>query len=140
MKNTMKNNLLALLPCLFLISCDSNTESPSQALSLSTKGTSPEKVVKQWQSYMDKNRLEQAKTIGTERTILFLEDIQTFFKNQEIDSLTTKSEFRRLKCDSKGEKATCYTSIKDLQYDEIYNDTFYLKKQKGKWLIDLKED
>jgi DNA polymerase III beta subunit len=57
------------------------------------------------------------------------------FKTQEtLDSSLLKTSFLAINCLPKGEHTICVCKMKD-QF-EVYDNTFYLKKSSGKWLMD----
>jgi hypothetical protein len=97
---------------------------------------SPENFIQQYQQWLDVNDFEKAEKCATEEEKLRLNDLKKFvFKTQEtLDSSLLKTSFLAINCLPKGEHTICVCKMKD-QF-EIYDNTFYLKKSSGKWLMD----
>jgi hypothetical protein len=97
---------------------------------------SPEDFIEQYQQWLDVNDFEKADEYATEEEKLRLMDLKKFvFKTQEtLDSSLLKTSFLAINCLPKGEHTICVCKMKD-QF-EVYDNTFYLKKSAGKWLMD----
>lgn len=97
---------------------------------------SPESFVQQYQQWLDVNDFDSAEKCATEEEKVRLNDLKKFvFKTQEtLDSSLLKTSFLAINCLPKGEHTICVCKMKD-QF-EIYDNTFYLKKSSGKWLMD----
>ena len=87
-----------------------------------------------------KQLCEKAEEYATKEEKLRLNDLKKFvFKTQEtLDSSLLKTSFLAINCLPKGEHTICVCKMKD-QF-EIYDNTFYLKKSSGKWLMDAPPD
>lgn len=134
----MKISLLAIVILSFiLLSCEKEIELKQNEDSKSSllNQDKPESTVRSWQYLMDNNDFDQAKRLADEKTNEFLSEIQQYMKTTPEDTLTSNSKFISLKCSENRNKATCYAKIEDINFQEIYNDTFFLIKQENKWLI-----
>lgn len=134
----MKSSLLAIVILSFiLLSCEKEIELKQNEDSKSSllNQDKPESTVRSWQYLMDNNDFDQAKRLADEKTNEFLSEIQQYMKTTPEDTLTSNSKFISLKCSENRNKATCYAKIEDINFQEIYNDTFFLIKQENKWLI-----
>lgn len=101
------------------------------------KTDSPDKVIRIWQQYMDKNDIQNAKQYSSLRTQQWLEKIGTAFGEGASNAETTT--FSNITCEEKDNKATCICNIKVSGAAENYQDVFYLIKENGKWVVDLSE-
>ena len=125
-----------ILSCTIL-SCENKSEPQKNEASTSSllNQDKPETTVRYWQYLMDKNDFDQAKRLADEKTIEFLSEFQQYMETMPEDTLISNSKFISLRCSEKRNKATCYAKIEDLNFQETYNDTFFLIKQENKWLI-----
>lgn len=134
----MRISLLAIGILTFtLLSCEKNSgvnqnDDFSTALLNQDK---PESTVRSWQQLMDNNDFNQAKQLADKNTLEFLSEFQQYMETMPEDTLKSNSKFISLRCSEDRNKATCFAKIKDLSFQETYNDTFFLIKQANKWLI-----
>lgn len=121
------------------MSCDKKSEDPTNnkvLFSESLNNDTPENTVKSWLYYMDNNQFKEAKGIATESAILFLNEIESFIKNNPDEDELSKSQFIELTCKKSLKTAICFAKIKDEVFKETYTDTFNLIHKDAKWLID----
>ncbi|MFZ2899785.1 MAG: hypothetical protein WA004_14250 [Saprospiraceae bacterium] len=98
----------------------------------------PEEVVRQWQSHIDKNEFQQAKELSAPRTVQLLSWMEALLADMDADSVITHTELLDLSCREEGDRAVCYYALED--EGELFRDSFILIRMKGKWLVDLPEE
>ena len=134
----MRISLFAIVILSFtLLSCENKSKPQQNEDSKSSlfNQDKPESTVRSWQYLMDNNDFDQAKRLADEKTNEFLSEIQQYVETMPEDTNTSNSKFISLRCAENRNKATCYAKIEDLNFQETYNDTFFLIKQENKWLI-----
>ena len=135
---TMRFSLLAIVILSFtILSCENKSEPQQKEDSTSSliNQDKPENTVRSWQYLMDNNDFDQAKRLADKKTIEFLSEFQQYIETLPEDTLTSNSKFISLSCSENRNKAICFAKIEDLNFQETYNDTFFLIKQDNKWLI-----
>ena len=101
---------------------------------------SPAYAIASWQSYMDINAFEKAKSIGTPETISFLNYLS---KTQEISPYPLEknnSKIISVRCINEEVQSLCIAKIQDLDLKELYLDTFLLVYKNDNWLIDIQDE
>ncbi len=134
----MRFSLLATVILSFtLLACENKIEPKQNEGSRSSllNQDKPESTVRSWQFLIDNNDFDQAKRLADKKTIEFLSEFQQYMETMPEDTLISNSKFISLRCSENRNKATCYAKIEDLNFQETYNDTFFLIKQENKWLI-----
>lgn len=115
--------LCASLLLFVLIACQSD---PAEAAS------SPESVLKQWQSLLDQNRYDEARQLSAGNALDFVDYLHSFPHVDSFPDVTT--ELLQLHCALQGDSAVCSFYIED-EVGEKVPDTLVLKKIKGRWLV-----
>lgn len=134
----MRVSLLATVILSFtLLSCDkkSDTKQNNDSIASLLNQDKPESTVRSWQYLMDNNDFEQAKQLADDKTLEFLSEFQHYMETMPEDTLKSNSKFISLRCSENRNKAICFAKIEDLNFQETYNDTFFLIKEENKWLI-----
>jgi len=134
----MRPFFLIISLILLLASCQNEPRNP-QNFQKNEALKTPETVARQWQNHIDKNEFAQAQKLSTLRGRQWISVIQTFLEEENMDSLVTKTEFLNMKCSEKGADAFCVYLFKGDEGD-IFQDTFFLKKENNSWLVDIPED
>lgn len=98
---------------------------------------SPEYAVRTWQKLVDENHFAQAKEWSTATTQRWL-DLMTELIGEGDTSSVTHTVFERLDCSVADSSAWCVYQVRE--EGEIIQDTFWLVRRDGRWLIDLKEE
>lgn len=134
MKLTFNINMVGFFLFCAIFSCNKNERVEEDQEKFGR--ASPENFIQQYQQWLDINNFEKAKEYATDLEKIRLNDLKKFvFKTREtLDSSLLKTSFLAINCLPKGEHTICVCKMKD-QF-EIYDNTFYLKKSSGKWLMD----
>ena len=129
---------LILFFLLMVWSCQDSSPSNTPSKTVDFPKT-PEAIVRKWQNHLDRNEFKEAKRISTPNAIEWIETIEGFLAEEELDSLTTTTEFLNMKCYEKGNDANCvYLFIDEEGFQ--FEDTFFLKKMDNLWLVDIPEE
>ena len=131
--------ILLILSCSFACKKKQDQNTKDAPIRQLLQENTPVSTVKSWQYFMDNNHFDQAKDIANEEAKVFLNEVKHFVLNTPEDTIKSKSQFLKLKCTEAAETAICFTTIKDLSFDETYLDTFQLVYKDSKWLIALDE-
>ncbi len=107
-------------------------------LSSCKQDNDPETVVRMWQKHLDENEFKLAKEISTDRGKQWLDIVTKMIESNNEAPDTFKTVFKQIKCIVVKDSAICRYTIID-QGEELL-DSMYLKKVKGKWLVDVKLD
>jgi hypothetical protein len=134
----MKPILLNVCLLFLLIGCQSDSKS-SQNNSTKAHPTTPESVARLWQTHIDKNEFNAAKTLSTSRGKDWINGIQSFLEGEDMDELITTTNFLNMNCVENGMDAFCVYVFKGEEGD-IFQDTFFLKKENNYWFVDILED
>ncbi|MFM8450255.1 MAG: hypothetical protein ACKOAY_09145 [Haliscomenobacter sp.] len=94
----------------------------------------PEETIRLYQSFLDQNDFEQAKSISTAKEAERLNEIARIVAAESQDSTRTVSRFLKLQCALAQDTARCACTIQD-QY-ETYDTDFILVRLRNRWLID----
>ena len=100
--------------------------------------SSPESVVRQWQSHIDHNEFEKAKALSAPRTEALLSWMEALLSEMDADSVITQTDFKEINCSENGDKAVCYYTLEE--DGQTFYDSFLLVRINGKWLVDLPEE
>ena len=134
----MKPIILSIC-CFFLLIGCTNEPKATDNTTKEVIPKTPEGVVRQWQKFIDKNEFQAAINLSTPRGKEWIEGIELFLKDENLDSMITNTEFLNMNCIENGGDAFCVYLFKD-EEGEIFQDTFFLKKEKNQWLVDIPED
>ena len=121
-----------------LIGCQNEPKSTANTTA-EVYPTTPEGVVRLWQKYIDNNEFEPAKKLSTARGQEWIGGIEMFLKEENLDSMITNTDFLNMNCVENGADAFCVYLFKD-EDSEIFQDTFFLKKENNQWVVDIPED
>lgn len=108
---------------------------PSVSSTIATDTLEPEDVLILWQSYIDQDQYDSARTLSTGNVlpfIAFLESITFSTDSTEPVSLTL---LRNLICDIRGDSAVCRYMTKD-EIGQDVPDTVLMRRVNGRWLVD----
>lgn len=94
----------------------------------------PEETVRLYQTYLDQNDFDRAKSISTDKEAERLNEIARIVAAESEDSTRTVSQFLKLQCTLAQDTARCACTIRD-QY-ETYNTDFILVRMRNRWLVD----
>lgn len=134
----MKPILLHICLLMLLISCQNDSKNSSENTAI-THPTTPEGVVRLWQTHIDKNEFNAAKVLSTKRGKDWINGIQAFLEGENMDSIITTTNFLNMNCVENGMDAYCVYFFKSEEGD-MFQDTFFLKKESNLWLVDIPED
>jgi hypothetical protein len=99
----------------------------------------PEKVARQWQSWIDSSQYQLARELSTSTTIEWINWAEETLKESGEESEILKpAVFLSMQCSESGDKAICDYLMDDEGYH--YRDTFYLQKINGQWLVSIPEE
>jgi len=90
---------------------------------------SPEYVAETFLKHMNKKEYAEAKKLGTEATVQFLEG-----KEQDTSIVAKDAKIENMKCVVTGETAICNYKI------DGNDETINLVKSEDKWLVDMKKE
>ncbi len=99
---------------------------------------SPEETIKKFQGYIDNNDFTNAIEMSTSDMEEVLSSLSNLFNDDSDESGITQTTFLQTNCMTKENTAVCNCRLRD-EYED-YSSMFFLKKIKGKWLIDRTED
>lgn len=116
--------------------CQNNSNSEDKKLE--TMVLSPEETIKKFQRFIDNNDFDNAIAMSTPEMIKILTPVSKLFVEDSDESGINQTAFTQIKCITKEKTAECDCHLSD-EYED-YNSVFFLKKIKGKWLIDRTED
>ncbi len=120
---------LFLLPVLIiLIGCKREEPKPE----------TPEEVLRHYQSYIDKNKFEEARALSTSAGQQWLSELEAIISNEQVDSTVLETKFLSLSCAGPGDTLTCSCVLED-QY-ERYTAEYRLVRIQGQWLVDAPEE
>jgi hypothetical protein len=99
----------------------------------------PEKVARQWQSWIDSSQYQLARELSTPTTIEWIDWAEETLKESgEEKEILKPAVFLSMQCSETGDKAICDYLMDDEGYQ--YRDTFYLQKINGQWLVNIPEE
>jgi len=99
------------------------------------KPETPEDVLRHYQSYIDKNKFEEARALSTPAGQQWLSELEAIISNeQQVDSTVLETKFLSLSCRGPGDTLTCFCALED-QY-ERYTAEYRLVRLQGQWLVD----
>ncbi len=131
----MKIDFSILLPgLLFLSVACGRTEPPQEESESFAHLDSPEKVVRQYQAFMDSNLFVQAKLLSTPREAGRLDALVSLFDGEPLDSTILHTVFLNISCVERSDSAFCDCRLRD--EDETYDARFTLIRMNGRWLVD----
>lgn len=136
----MNRLLFKLAVFLLFIGCQNEPKTPQKPSPPAfVHPTNPEAVARLWQQFIDKNDFQGAKKLSTDRGQEWISGIETFLAGEYLDSLVTTTEFLNMNCVENDSTAFCVYLFK-VEEGEIFQDTFFLIKEKQYWLVDIPED
>jgi len=130
--------LWGLLLSFFMVSCQSDPTEQRTAEALDELAQTPEGIVRQYQSYLDKNEFDKAKRVSTAAEQERLELLKGIITGELLESSTMTTTFIDLDCNEVGNKAFCVG--KYAEDGETFQDTFYLEKVDNQWLVTITEE
>lgn len=130
--------LLTLFIVILLLSCQHDPTERRTAEALDELAQTPEGIVRQYQSYLDKNEFDQAKRVSTAAEQSRLEMLKGIITGELLESSTMTTTFIDLDCNEVGNKALCVG--KYAEDGETFQDTFYLEKIDDQWLVTITEE
>ncbi len=98
----------------------------------------PEAVIRQYQSYYDKNKFEEAKTLSTPREQQRLDGLKELLESEPPDSTIYTTTFLSMDCKVQADTARCVCQVQDVE--EPYTTELKLLRIKGQWLMDAPEE
>jgi len=98
---------------------------------------SPEYAVRTWQRLVDENHFAEAKQWGTPTTQRWLDLMSELIGEGDTTSVT-QTVFEKLDCTVADSTAWCVYQVRE--EGELIQDTFWLVRHDGRWLVDLKEE
>ncbi len=99
--------------------------------------SSPEMVVQQWQSYIDHNQFDRARTLSMGQATTYVDYMTTIITKETAD--TSLTEILQLKCAVSGDTAVCRYMIEDETGEKMPGE-IKLRRVKGQWLVNRVED
>ena len=100
-----------------------------------TSPRTPEETIRQYQQFIDDNKFEEAMALSTTRERQRLKDVKTMLSGFPEDSTLLVSHFLRMDCQLGADTTLCVCQIQD--QDQLYEVTYRLVREAGKWLIDV---
>ena len=97
----------------------------------------PERVVRQYQRYIDNNRFEAAKKISTFKEGERLSRLAADMANEQHDAILN-TQFLDISCEEKSGIALCLCDLRD-QYED-YSVVYKLVLSGNDWLIDAPDE
>lgn len=128
-----------LMFSMIMITCQNDTptnETTTPLLPSFEHPATPEAVVRLYQSFLDANKFDEAKNLGTTAEQERLEMLKGIITGELLDSTVVQTNFTTLNCTKEGDKALCLGRY-IAEENEEYEDTFRLTKVNKKWLIDI---
>lgn len=98
----------------------------------------PEEVVRRYQHHLDQNEFAQAKKFSTAAEQIHLEEIADIIMEESADSTVFTTNFISVNCEIEDQTAVCACIIEYL--GDRFPDTFYLVRQKERWLVDTPQE
>lgn len=99
--------------------------------------STPEKVVQQWQSYIDHNQFDRARALSMGQATTYIDYMTRIITRETAD--TSLTEILQLKCEVAGDSAVCRYTIPDETGEKMPGE-LKLRRVKGKWLVNRVED
>lgn len=131
----MKSDFPILLSgLLFLSVACGRTQPPEEEPVSFAHLDSPEKVVRQYQAFLDSNLFVQAKLLSTPREAERLDALVSLFDGEPLDSTVLHTAFLNINCVERSDSAFCACKLQD-EY-ETYDARFTLIRLNGRWLVD----
>ncbi len=101
------------------------------------QGLPPEEVIRQYQSFIDLNRFDDAKKLSTPAEQKRLDEEATLIAMLPADSTVLHTVFHKIQCrEINNHLVVCDCLLEDEEAGE-YEATFHLVKAHGTWLIDF---
>ncbi len=94
--------------------------------------TTPEAVVRLWQSYIDHNQFDSARLYSTELARSYIDFLDALAQGDSLE--TDETILYDLECAVQGDSAVCSYLIEG-EMGEKVPDTLILHKIKGRWLV-----
>ena len=94
--------------------------------------TSPESVVRLWQSYIDRNQFDSARLYSTELARSYIDFLDALMQGDSSEISSTV--LYKLRCDVRGDSAVCHYLIEG-ELEEKIPDTLVLYRVHGRWLV-----
>ncbi|MEZ4994875.1 MAG: hypothetical protein R2824_30940 [Saprospiraceae bacterium] len=126
---------------IFLTACGGNVSSETDTTTAAVQDTfpsTPEGVVRLYQSYIDSNLFAQAQRLSTPRSAALHEMMAAIVADTPSDSSLIHTQFLTLNCVLQQDTAVCNCLLKD-EYEE-YASEYILIKSNGQWLVDLPDE
>ncbi|MBK9335557.1 MAG: hypothetical protein IPM98_02775 [Lewinellaceae bacterium] len=112
--------LCGVFAALFFFACRPHTAS------------TPEEVVRLWQTYIDRNQFDSARIYSTELARSYIDFLDALTQGDSLEVYETA--LYRLHCDVQGDSAVCHYLIEG-ELDEKIPDTLVLQLVNGRWLV-----
>lgn len=120
------------------IGCKNKAPEQSETAQAGPLATTPEEVVRLFQSYMDSNLFAQAQEISTPRGQEILRGLAGIVDTEPSDSTVFHTEFLNINCREVADTAFCLCKLKD-EYEE-YESEYILLRIGGRWLVDAPDE
>lgn len=120
------------------IGCKNKAPAQSETAQAAPLATTPEEVVRLFQSYMDSNLFAQAQEISTPRGQEILRGLAGIVDTEPSDSTVFHTEFLNIACREVADTAFCLCKLKD-EYEE-YESEYILLKIGGRWFVDAPDE
>lgn len=91
-------------------------------------------MLRQYQEYVDKNLLEQAKALSTPAGQNWLDELKAIVEEEQPDSTLFHTTFLSVNCSGQEDTLLCQCVLED-QY-ERYTSDYHLVKLDGQWKVD----
>ena len=98
----------------------------------------PERVIKKYQEFIDKNNFDGAKILSTNAGKSFINDLADAIPADLMDSTVIHTQFLNIDCTIEENIAHCLCELED-EY-ETYEALYTLVNIKGRWLVDAPEE
>lgn len=94
--------------------------------------STPEEIVRLWQSYIDRNQFDSARLYSTELARSYIDFLDALLQGDSAE--TSETALYRLRCDVQGDSAICHYLIEGEMGEKI-PDTLVLRLMNGRWMI-----
>jgi len=94
--------------------------------------STPEEIVRLWQSYIDRNQFDSARLYSTELARSYIDFLDALTQGDSSDIFETS--LYRLRCEVQGDSAICHYLIEG-ELGEKIPDTLVLHLVQGRWMV-----
>lgn len=134
----MRRLIWILLPFLLVHACKCNKTASAPAPA--NLPNTPTEVLVKWQEAQDGKQFDLARALSTERARKFIDNYDRLMNDPEMsDASVPKTIFQNLACRMKNDSCAVCTFFTE-EDGERLNDSLYLVKKRGQWLVDLADE